>query len=59
MQCRLPLGGNQRGSAGRAIRIPTELNTVGDHIRLRRLGLKTLQREVVEQLGVCEPGVFT
>ena len=46
-------------NTGRAIRIPAELNTVGDHIRLRRLDLKMLQREVAEQIGVCEPSVIT
>jgi transcriptional regulator with XRE-family HTH domain len=55
----MPLVLPQSYNTGRVIRIPTELNTVGDHIRLRRLGLKMLQREVAEQLGVCEPSVFT
>ena len=40
------------------IRIPTQLKTVGDHVRKKRLGLKMLQKEVVEQLGVCQPSVF-
>jgi transcriptional regulator with XRE-family HTH domain len=42
----------QSYSSGRVIRIPTELKTVGDHIRRKRLGLKLLQREVAEQVGV-------
>jgi transcriptional regulator with XRE-family HTH domain len=42
----------QSYSTGRVIRIPTQPQTVGDHIRLRRLGLKLLQRDVAEQLGV-------
>ena len=33
---------------------PTELNTLGDHIRARRLDLKLLQRQVAEQIGVHE-----
>lgn len=41
------------------IRIPTELNTVGDHIRKKRLDLKMLQREVGERIGVGETSVFT
>jgi transcriptional regulator with XRE-family HTH domain len=39
-------------------RVPTELNTVGDHIRRKRLGLKMLQRKVAEQLGVDKTSVF-
>ena len=42
----------QSYSSGRVVRIPTEPKTVGDHIRRRRLGLKMLQREVAEQIGV-------
>ncbi len=42
----------QHYSSGRVIRIPTEAKTVGDHIRRKRLGLKMLQREVAEKLGV-------
>ncbi|MGC9998475.1 MAG: recombinase family protein [Bryobacteraceae bacterium] len=37
---------------GGVIRIPTQPQTVGDHIRLRRLGLKMLQRDVAAQIGV-------
>jgi transcriptional regulator with XRE-family HTH domain len=48
----------QSYSSGRVVRIPTEPKTIGDHIRRRRLGLKMLQREVAEQIGVCEPSVF-
>jgi transcriptional regulator with XRE-family HTH domain len=40
------------------IRIPTEPRTVGDHIRKRRLGLKLLQKDVAEQLGVDKTSVF-
>jgi transcriptional regulator with XRE-family HTH domain len=34
------------------------LNTIGDHIRRKRLGLKMLQREVAERIGVGETSVF-
>jgi transcriptional regulator with XRE-family HTH domain len=53
----MPLDLPQSYNTGRGIRVPTELNTVGDHIRLRRLGLKMLQREVAERLGVGETSV--
>ncbi len=33
---------------------PKELNTLGDHLRKRRLDLGLLQREVAEQIGVDE-----
>jgi transcriptional regulator with XRE-family HTH domain len=33
---------------------PKELNTLGDHLRKRRLDLKLLQREVAEKIGVDE-----
>ena len=39
-------------SAGRVIRIPTDLQTIGDHIRRRRLALKLMQKEVASQIGV-------
>jgi len=34
------------------------LNTIGDHIRKRRLELKLLQREVGEALGVTDSSVW-
>lgn len=37
-----------------AIRIPVNPETVGDHIRLRRLKLKLLQKQLAERLGVEE-----
>jgi transcriptional regulator with XRE-family HTH domain len=40
------------------VRIPTELQTIGDHIRRRRLGLKLLQKDVAEQLDVDKTSVF-
>jgi transcriptional regulator with XRE-family HTH domain len=54
----MPLVLPQSYCTGFVIRIPTDPQTVGDHIRRRRLGLKMLQREVAEQIGVCEPSVF-
>ena len=33
-------------------RLPEKLDTVGDHLRRRRLTLKLLQRQVAQQLGV-------
>ena len=54
----LPLVLPQAYSTGTVIRIPAEPQTIGDHIRKRRLGLKMLQREVADQLGVCVPSVF-
>jgi len=35
-------------------RYPKEINTLGDHIRSRRLDLNLLQRQVAEQIGVIE-----
>lgn len=37
---------------GSVIRIPTVLNTIGDHMRRKRLGLKMLQRDVALKIGV-------
>jgi len=54
----MPLALPQSYSTGRVIRIPVAPHTVGDHIRKRRLGLKLLQREVAEQLGVDKTSVF-
>jgi transcriptional regulator with XRE-family HTH domain len=48
---------SQSYSSGRVLRIPTQPQTVGDHIRRRRLGLKMFQREVAEKIGVCEPSI--
>lgn len=48
----------QSYSTGSVVRMPTELRTMGDHIRKRRLGLKMLQREVAQLLEVCLPSVY-
>ena len=42
---------------GRVVRIPTELNTIGDHIRRRRLEQKMLQKELGELIGLTENSV--
>jgi len=53
-----PLVLPQSYSAGTVVRIPTEPQTVGDHIRRRRLALKLLQWEVAGQIGVDKTSVF-
>ena len=37
---------------------PEELNTLGDHLRRRRLALKQMQRQVGEQFGVNQATVY-
>jgi site-specific DNA recombinase len=54
----MPLVLTQACGAGSAVRIPTVPQTVGDHLRRRRLGLKLLQKDVAEQLGVDKTSVF-
>jgi transcriptional regulator with XRE-family HTH domain len=44
--------------SGAVIRIPTQPQSVGDHLRRRRLGLKMLQRDVAARIGVTESSVF-
>lgn len=39
-------------------RLPEVLNTIGDHLRRRRLTLKLLQRQVAEQLGVGVASIY-
>ena len=39
-------------------RAPEQLNTVGDHLRRRRLTLKLFQKQVAEQLGVDKTSVY-
>jgi transcriptional regulator with XRE-family HTH domain len=41
-----------RLTAPKPTKLPTILNTLGDHIKKRRLELGLLQREVAEQIGV-------
>ena len=54
----MPIVLTQSYSSGRVIRIPTQPQTVGDHIRRRRLSLKMLQREVAAQIAVDTTSVF-
>ncbi len=54
----MPLALPQSYSTGRVIRIPVAPQTVGDHIRKRRLGLKLFQKDVAEQLGVNKTSIF-
>jgi transcriptional regulator with XRE-family HTH domain len=54
----MPIVLTQSYGASRVIRIPAAPQTIGDHIRRRRLGLKMLQGEVAEQLGVDKASVF-
>ena len=44
--------------AGHIVRIPTDPNTIGDHIRKRRLELKLEQKDVARQISVRECSVF-
>ncbi len=44
--------------SGSVIRIPTQPQTVGDHVRRRRLALKMLQKDVATKIGVTESSVF-
>jgi DNA-binding transcriptional regulator YiaG len=54
----MPLVLPQSYSTGRVIRIPVAPQTVGDHIRRKRLVLKMLQKDVAEQLGADKASVF-
>ncbi len=53
----MPLALPQSYRTGRVVRIPVQPKTVGDHIRLKRLGLKLFQRDVAEQLVVDKTSV--
>ncbi|MCW5982727.1 MAG: helix-turn-helix transcriptional regulator [Bryobacteraceae bacterium] len=54
----MPLVLPQSCSPARVIRIPVQPQTVGDHLRRRRLSLKLLQRDVAERLGVTESSIW-
>ncbi|MBL8238352.1 MAG: recombinase family protein [Bryobacterales bacterium] len=43
---------------GPVIRVPAKAETLGDHIRKRRLALKLRQKDVAAQLGVTESTVY-
>ena len=49
---------NIAAPASRRASRPTELQTVGDHIRKRRRALRLIQREAAERIGVTESSVF-
>ena len=49
----LPQSYNTRSAIG----MPTELRTVGDHLRRRRLVRKMLQKQVAEQIGVDKSSI--
>ena len=54
----LPLTFSQNYNTGQIIRIPIQLNTIGDHIRKKRLGLKIVQKQAAQEIGVCETALF-
>jgi transcriptional regulator with XRE-family HTH domain len=43
-----------RAARPKSINYPKEINSLGDHIRARRLDLKLLQQQVADQIGVHE-----
>jgi transcriptional regulator with XRE-family HTH domain len=43
-----------RAARRRPATCPKEINSLGDHIRARRLDLKLLQKQVADQIGVHE-----
>jgi hypothetical protein len=45
----MPLALPQSYSTGCVVRIPAAPQSVGDHIRRRRLGLKLLQKDIADQ----------
>jgi DNA-binding transcriptional regulator YiaG len=54
----LPLVLPQSYSTGRVMRIPKASQTIGDHLRRRRLALKLKQSEAAERLGVTESSIW-
>jgi transcriptional regulator with XRE-family HTH domain len=54
----MPLALPQSYSTGRVVRIPVAPQSVGDHIRKKRLGLKMLQKDVAQKVGVNKTSVF-
>ena len=52
--CHLRLRGRKPCPKG----YPAQLNTLGDHMRKRRLDLGLLQREVAEKIGVTESTIW-
>jgi transcriptional regulator with XRE-family HTH domain len=47
-----------KGQRPKSKKYPKEINTLGDHIRKRRLDLGLLQREVAEKIGVDETTIY-
>jgi transcriptional regulator with XRE-family HTH domain len=43
-----------RAAIGKPAKYPKQINSLGDHIRARRLDLKLLQKQVADQIGVHE-----
>ena len=54
---RTPLILRQSYNTGSAIGMPTELRTIGDHLRRRRLVQKMLQKQVAEQIGADKTSI--
>jgi DNA-binding XRE family transcriptional regulator len=43
-----------RAARRKPTKYPKQINSLGDHIRARRLDLKLLQKQVADQIGVHE-----
>src|ERR1700722_1179350 len=43
-----------RAARRKPVEYPKQINSLGDHIRARRLDLKLLQKQVADQIGVHE-----
>ena len=54
----MPVVVTQSYTGNSRVRIPTELRTIGDHLRRRRLSLKLTQGDVGERLGVDQASVY-
>ena len=54
----MPVVVTQAYAGNSRVRVPTELRTIGDHIRRKRLMLKLTQEQVAERLGVTTASVY-
>jgi site-specific DNA recombinase len=54
----MPVVVTQAYTGNARVRIPTELRTIGDHIRRKRLTLKLTQEQVAERLGVTTASIY-
>src|ERR1019366_2932428 len=54
----MPIVVTQAHTGNARVRVPTELRTIGDHIRRKRLTLKLTQEQVAERLGVTTASVY-